>query len=120
MLDGKYFDLKSNELVFTVTRRPSGLAGGFIPHDTRLRFTIVSDASNATPSGQPAPALPTASAPPPAAPPPAPAPLDRQQQAEERRKQAERQIACVQQATKEHPRGGLELAQAIAVCTKAK
>jgi hypothetical protein len=125
MADGKYFDLKSNELVFTVTRRPSGLAGGLRPHDTRLRFTIVTDASPATSSAQTAPVPPTAAAPPPAAAPPAaappaPAPPDRQQQAEGRRKEVERQIACTQQAVRDYPRGGIELSQAIALCTRAK
>jgi hypothetical protein len=120
------YELKSDELVFTVARRgpaPPGL-NLFVPLDTKLRFTIGSSASSAapaagaataTPPARPAPAPPSA-----AAPPPASGPQDRQQQAEERRKQAERQAACVQQAMRDHPPGSAGNTQALIACTKAK
>src|SRR5262249_19667350 len=40
--------------------------------------------------------------------------------AEERRKQAEAMQACVKKAIVEHPRGGAEVAQAIAACNQRK
>jgi hypothetical protein len=125
------YELTSNELVFTVARRgpaPAGLGLG-VPPDTKLRFTLGSTASSpalaagtstATPPARPASAPPTSATPPAAAPPPSSGPQDRQQQAEERRRQTERRAACVQQAMKDHPRGGVELTQALTACAQAK
>jgi hypothetical protein len=40
--------------------------------------------------------------------------------AEDRRKQAEAMQACIKKVLTEHPRGGVEQAQAIAACNQAK
>jgi TPR repeat protein len=40
MPDGKYADVKSDELIFTVTKEPKALEGGGIPFDAKLRFTV--------------------------------------------------------------------------------
>jgi hypothetical protein len=114
------YELKSDEIVFTVARQPPAPAGLnlFVPLDTKLRFTLGSTASSAAPAAGASAATPTAKPTP--APPTASAPPDPRQQAEERRKQAERLVVCQQQAVKDHPRGGVELAQALMACTLGK
>jgi hypothetical protein len=117
------YELKSDEIVFTIAGRPPFPAGVSvtIPPDTRLRFTLGSTASSAAPAAgsvpaRPAPVPPTTAAPPPAT----PGSPDPRQQADERRKQAERLVACQQQAIKDHPQGGLALVQALNACTQTK
>jgi hypothetical protein len=106
------YELKSDELVFTVASRapvPAGVSVT-IPPDTKLRFILGSNASSAAPVGGASPAPPARPAP---VPPGAAAPPDPQ-------RQPERQAACAQQAFKEHPRGGVELTQALSACTQVK
>jgi hypothetical protein len=117
---GNYADLKSNELVFTVPYRANASNPG-IRADTKLRFTIGGTGTVVTPPGQPAPASSAPTPPTTADPPPPPTgskPPDPQQQADEIRKQAERRKECAQQAMRDNPRGGLELAQALGACAK--
>jgi hypothetical protein len=47
------------------------------------------------------------------------APVDRQQQIAERRVPVQKFAACQQQAAKDHPEGGADLAKAYAACTQA-
>jgi hypothetical protein len=114
------YELKSDEIVFTVARQAPAPAGlnTFVPPDTRVRFTLGSSASSAAPAPGASPATPAAKPTP--VPPTASTPPDpRQQQADERRKQAELQ-ACVKQAYTDHPRGGVGLMQALSACTQPK
>lgn len=63
MPDGKYGEVKSDELLFTVTKEPTALEGGGIPYDAKLRFTVAAPAQSvpaatptaAAPSSVPAP-----------------------------------------------------------------
>jgi hypothetical protein len=61
--------------------------------------------------------VPAAPAPTSAAPPAAP---DPQQRAEEARKRNERIQACVQEAIRNNPGGGIPLTLAVSACTQAK
>jgi len=94
--------------------------------DTRIRFTIGASGIVEAPSAQtPARGRRGAAPPTPAAPPqaptaPAPAAPDPQQRAEEARKRAERIQACVQQAMRNNPTGGLALSTAITACAQTK
>jgi hypothetical protein len=121
---GKHADVTSNELVFTVSyvlnaNKPS------VRFDTILRFTIGGSGSTEAPTEQPAvggrrgaaPPVPAAPAPTSAAPPAAP---DPQQRAEEARKRNERIQACVQEAIRNNPGGGIPLTLAVSACTQAK
>ena len=120
---GKYADLKTNELVFTVPYQSNAQNPG-TPLDLRLRFTVGGTGSVEAPSrqtppqpgGRPVPPQPPP-VPPTTVPPPTTAPTP-QQQAEDARKRAERIQACVQQAIRDNPTGGLALSQAIAACSK--
>jgi len=117
---GKYADLPSNELVFTVPYKSNANNPG-VMFGTRLRFTIgvtgtvEMPSAQTAPSGQRGPASAPKTAPPPA-PPSTPSP---QQQAEEARKQGERIQACMLQAMREHS-PGIEQAQAVAACAQIK
>ncbi len=121
------YELKSDELVFTVADRPPA-PNLMIPLNTKLRFTIGSSASTVVPSAGASPATPpgrpatvqqpTGAAPAPAAIPPATS--GSPPGFEERQKQAERFVACRQQAIKDHPQGGVELVQALNACAQAK
>ncbi len=127
------YELRSDELVFTLARTnpaPAGLSL-YIPLNTKLRFTIGSSASSAAPGAgasaaaptvRPAPVPPTASTPQAATPSAAARsePPDPGRQLEEQRARVERQTACSQQAMKDHPQGGGELVQALVACAQAK
>ena len=123
---GNWADLKSNEVVFTVPYKSNANRPG-VMFDTRIRFTIGGTGSVEVPLGQPqsGPTRPGAPRPgqPPAAPPttapPTTAPTP-QQRAEDARQRSERMQACVQQAMRENPTGGLALSQAIAACAQTK
>jgi hypothetical protein len=120
---GKWADLKSNEVVFTVPYQSNANRPG-VMFNTKLRFTIggsgsvdVSSAQKPAP-GRPAPA-PVPASPTPTAPPPTTAPTP-QQQAEEARTRAERVQVCVQQAIRDNPIGGLAMSQAVAACAQTR
>ena len=120
---GKFGDLKSNELVFTVPYRSNANKPGLM-FDTILRFTFGASGTVEMPSAQtPAPG-PRAPAPAPTAPTttttPPPSTQSPQQQAEEARKRAERVQACVQQAIRDNPTGGLAMSQAVVACAQTK
>jgi hypothetical protein len=118
---GKYADLPSNELVFTVPYQRTAQDQG-IPFDTKLRFTTGVNGTVEMPSTQtqtpsrpapvPAPTSPTPTPPPPTTPSP-------QSLAEDARKRGERIQACLLQAAKDHPPGN-EQAQAMVACASIK
>jgi hypothetical protein len=119
---GKWADLKSNEVVFTVPYRRTATNQGVI-FDTRLRFTIGGSGSVDMSSAQTPPARTPGARPAPTAPPPAttpPATPSPQSQAEEAARRAERIQACVFQAMKALPSGSPAQAQAIAACAQIK
>jgi hypothetical protein len=58
MPDGKHADVKSDELLFTVTKEPNALEGGGIPFDTKLRFTVATPATPSAPASPPTVAAP--------------------------------------------------------------
>jgi hypothetical protein len=122
---GKWADLKSNEVVFTVPYTKTATNQG-VMFDTRIRFTIgasgiVEAPSTQTPaSGRRGAAPPTSAAPPQTPAAPAPTAPDPQQRAEEARQRAARIQACVQQAIRDNPTGGLAVSQAIAACGQIK
>jgi hypothetical protein len=121
---GKWADLKSNEVVFTVPYLKTAQDQG-LPLETIVRFTIGGSGSVEMPSAQkpgpqptrtqpparPAPTAPPPTAGPATAPPPSPAadPATR----------AQRVQACVIQAIKDHP-NPLEQGPAIAACAQIK
>jgi hypothetical protein len=124
---GKWADLKSNEVVFTVPYASNANRPG-VMFDTRIRFTIGASGTVEAPSAQTpggrrgaAPPAPTSAAPPPQTPTaPAPAAPNPQQVAEEARKRQERIQSCVQQAMRDNPTGGLGLSTAMAACAQTK
>jgi TPR repeat protein len=61
MPDGKYAEVKSDELLFTVTKEPNALEGGGIPYDTKLRFTVTAPEAPSAPVPPPTTAAPSAS-----------------------------------------------------------
>ncbi len=61
MPDGKYADVRSDELLFTVTKEPNALEGGGIPYDTKLRFTVAAPEAPSAPVPPPTAAAPSAS-----------------------------------------------------------
>lgn len=61
MPDGKYAEVKSDELLFTVTKEPNALEGGGIPYDTKLRFTVAAPEAPSAPVPPPTAAAPSAS-----------------------------------------------------------
>jgi hypothetical protein len=109
--DEKWADVKSNELVFTVTNRPA-TADGRVRFDTILPFTFGTGGSVAVPTTLP-PQAPPATVKPALPAPAAPSPADAAAR-------AARVQACVQKAIADHPAGGLELSQAIAACRQTK
>jgi len=111
--DEKWADVKSNELVFTVTNRPATFEGS-IRFDTILPFTFGTGGSVAVPTTLPPQAPPTTQKPGPPAPAPA-APS-----AADAAARAGRVQACVQKAIADHPAGGLELSRAISACAQTK
>jgi hypothetical protein len=118
---GKFADLPSNELVFTVPYQRTAQDQG-IPFDTRLRFTTgvygaveMPSTQTQTPS-RPAPA-PVPPSPVPTPPPPTTA--SPQSLAEDARKRGERIQACLLQAMKDHPPGN-EQSQAMVACASIK
>jgi TPR repeat protein len=62
MPDGKSAEVKSDELLFTLTKEPNALEGGGIPFDAKLRFTVAEAAVPSAPASPPAPSAPPASA----------------------------------------------------------
>lgn len=119
---GKYADVKTNELVFTVPYQSNAQNPG-TPLDLRLRFTVGATGSVDAPPGQPPSqpgGRPVAAQRPPVPPTTAPPPTTPQQQAEDARKSAERIQACMLQALKDHPAGSVEQIQAVTACAQTK
>jgi hypothetical protein len=125
---GKYADLPSNELVLTVPYTSNANNPGLM-FNTKLRFTIggtgsVDMSSAQTPAGGRRGGAPPISAAPPQSPtapaPTPPAASDPQQRAEEARQRADRIQACVQQAVRDNPTGGIAQTMAIGACAQTK
>jgi hypothetical protein len=121
---GKWADLKSNELVFTVPYLKTPQDQG-LPLETRMRFTIGASGSVEMPSAQKPGSPPPRTQPParaaPTVPPPSagPATAPPSSPAADPATRAQRVQACVIQAMKDHP-NPLEQGPAIAACAQIK